>query len=357
MDKVVSLLPICSICTVHLFTPKSTIQQLHCKHIFCPSCLSDLRTSSGYQCPFDASISSVKANPELLQTALEAVESFHHLSDPRCQPYLESVYIYLMQTVNTEKVPCRVYYARKGCANRELCPYDHTPGLSTRGVCPRGMTCGRRPMCVFDHQLDYIHRPLNLQYRTVPEWYSGLKHRLAYVQLKEDCKEYGEVKRLFAESMNSHIVKIERVENAEAYVKFAYKYESVSAIKGAPLETKLLFHGTSKTSPYLISADPSGVDSRMSKAGCWGKGSYFAKSARYSHSFRHVLGENYSSILLCEVLIGDYIELPPDGRLTRPPSKPDGSGEYHSVKGRQGSSEIWVTYEPGMSYTRYIITF
>lgn len=262
-----------------------------------------------------------------------------------------------MQSINTEKVPCRVFYKTKDCPNRQICPYDHTPGLSKRGICPRGKNCPRGPRCVFAHQAEYIHRPLDLRYHQVASWYSSLKHRLTFVELPDNCEEYHSVRSKFMESANLPIVKIERVQNADAYMKFAYKHESLSALKGACLPTMLLFHGTSKADPYTICADPNVVDSRMSGGGLWGRGSYFAKNARYSIVYRHNLGELHSAMLLCEVIVGDYIELASDMKISRPPLKPDNSGEYHSVKGRTANEDIWITYEPGMSYTRYILTF
>ena len=357
MEKVATLLPICSVCTVHLFAPNSPLRQLSCKHVFCQDCLPDLASAGLYTCPFDGTLSEAYSNAELTRIAVEATVAFQHLTDPRCLPFLEACYAYLMQSVNTEKVPCRVFYQTKDCPNRLACPYDHSPGLSTRGICPKGLECTRRPRCVFDHQPPYVHRPLALQYHQVSPWYNDMKHRLAFIELQADSQEYRSVQTRFAQSVSSPVIRIERVMNAEAYMKFAYKHESLSALKGALLLNMLLFHGTSKANPYSICGDPNGVDSRMSKERMWGRGSYFAKNAIYSQCYRHELGEHFSAILLCEVIVGDYIELPNDSSLSRPPLKPDNSGEYHSIKGRTANEDIWITYEPGMSYTRYIITF
>lgn len=51
----------------------------------------------------------------------------------------------------------------------------------------------------------------------------------------------------------------------------------------------------------------------------WGKAVYFAKNASYSDAYAYQDGRGYRQIIVGEVLVGNYIALPQDNELTKPP--------------------------------------
>jgi hypothetical protein len=60
------------------------------------------------------------------------------------------------------------------------------------------------------------------------------------------------------------------------------------------------------------------------------------------------------------VIVGDTADMPhtqATEALVRPPLKQGTNSLFHSVKGSEGGSDIYITYEPNMSYPDYLITF
>ena len=149
---------------------------------------------------------------------------------------------------------------------------------------------------------------------------------------------------------------IARVKNWRQYQLFAAKHESYSSVEGRMLEVRMLFHGTSAEAPKTIIESDTGLDPRLG-GGMWGKGSYFAKNSSYSVSYAHRLSNGLYQLFCCIVLVGDYVELPSNNALTRPPTKPGSASLYNSVKGFTGGSEVFITYEPNMSYPSFLITY
>lgn len=126
---------------------------------------------------------------------------------------------------------------------------------------------------------------------------------------------------------------------------------------------RLLFHGTRSTPVECICQSEDGLDMRFSAKGMWGQGNYFAVDASYSNHFAYKLPGGDRLIFLCLVQTGRAAEVPPDGRLRRPPVRiPPGPGQpvevlYDSVTGVTRNSIIYVTYANDKAYPLYLIRY
>lgn len=188
------------------------------------------------------------------------------------------------------------------------------------------------------------------------EWYLAQTHEeFLAIPLDSTSPEYQEVQKSFTTTQKSPIIRIEKIQNRRMYTNFAYKHEAFSRVEGHSLETMMLFHGTSGTDPMLIARSDEGLDPRIGH-GMWGTGSYYAQKAAYSHSYMYKTEDGLAQIFLCEVMVGKFIELSAQD-LKKPPKRRDKGGNYHSVKGKTGGSYIWITYEAGMSYPSFLITY
>lgn len=75
---------------------------------------------------------------------------------------------------------------------------------------------------------------------------------------------------------------------------------------------------------------------------CVGRGLYFAENASYSDNGYVFQSNNVKQLLLCDVIVGDYIDLPPNSSIARPPRKDNGEGWYDSVTGTTGGSRVFI---------------
>ena len=121
--------------------------------------------------------------------------------------------------------------------------------------------------------------------------------------------------------------------------------------------------------------------SRYSAQGMWGRASYFAYNASYSHKYgfrlpdaqmqmfvaRVVVGKNHRITItkkekregdegreeqyMKEIIFDNKGDTPSDGSIIKPP---DG---YDSVSGETGSSLVYMVYENGRAYPEYLVTY
>ena len=124
------------------------------------------------------------------------------------------------------------------------------------------------------------------------------------------------------------------------------------------MNEKLLFHGTRSANPEEIYKDVDvAFDSRFSRAGMWGKATYFAMNASYSKGYAYNLGNGTLCMFLAKVVLGEIIQLPSNGNLIRPPNKPNSKELYDSVQGNTGGSDVFMVYDQMRAYPLYLITF
>ena len=196
----------------------------------------------------------------------------------------------------------------------------------------------------------------DFQYHQPPAWLHKNKKDLKVIDLQPGDKEYQTVEALFLETAHYQVIRIQEIQNRRLYTNFAYKHEGYSRIESRPVLIKRLFHGTRSNNPKEVYESDEGLDSRLGK-GAWGFGSYFAAQSQYSTAYAHPNEQGDLMMFLCEVIVGDFVHLGPNSSLRKPPLKPNTKSAYHSVQGFGGGSEIWITYEPAMSYPRFLITY
>jgi len=188
--------------------------------------------------------------------------------------------------------------------------------------------------------------------------------------LPENSPEYHCVQTLFNMSATRKIVKIEKVINHRIRQQFELELEQVKfKNKNNQLVkhmTRLLFHGTKNTEPTLIYNGEKGFMMQFAAEGYWGRGTYFAEKACYSHHYASVPKNdpNIRQMFLAEVIVGDSKFMKPDRSLVVPPEKPKkeaSSGlaaeRYDSVSGITGGSRVWIVYDNNKAYPTYLITY
>ena len=121
---------------------------------------------------------------------------------------------------------------------------------------------------------------------------------------------------------------------------------------------KRLFHGTSPSSVEAICKN--NFDWRLNgkNATAYGKGSYFAVKASYSHSYTTEDGKKSRFMFLAKVLAGSYIK--GESSYRRPPPKQPSnpiSDLYDSCVNRQSNPTIFVIFDKNQIYPEYIIQY
>ena len=128
---------------------------------------------------------------------------------------------------------------------------------------------------------------------------------------------------------------------------------------GREPEERQLFHGTKPDTVEAICQQ--GFDWRMcGKHGTsYGKGSYFACKANYSHCYTASTGmsRGHKQMFLARVVVGSYTR--GNSSLTRPPPKDPFNPHalYDSCCNDTHNPALFVVFENGQSYPEFLITY
>ncbi|XP_019850289.1 PREDICTED: uncharacterized protein LOC109581015 isoform X2 [Amphimedon queenslandica] len=189
-----------------------------------------------------------------------------------------------------------------------------------------------------------------------PEW----EPQTDNIELKSvpvSSPEGAKVVSAFKKTMNANISKIERIQNKFLYSKYDLCKKRMHEKNNGQVNEKWLFHGSRSVAPETIHKSEHGFDFRHAGQGMWGRGAYFAVNASYSgdsYAFRSSQGQQ---IFLAFVLTGDSKAMESDTSLIIPPRKEDGRGNYDSVNGLTGGSQVYIVYDHDKCYPAYLITF
>ncbi|XP_019850291.1 PREDICTED: uncharacterized protein LOC105312195 [Amphimedon queenslandica] len=189
-----------------------------------------------------------------------------------------------------------------------------------------------------------------------PEWEPQTEN----IELKSvpvSSSEGAKVVSAFKKTMNSNISKIERIQNKFLYTKYDLCKKRMHEKNNGRVNEKWLFHGSRSVPPETIYKSEHGFDFRHGAQGMWGRGAYFAVNAKYSGGSYAFNSPEGRQIFLAFVLTGDSIAMQSNRLLVTPPRKEDGSGDYDSVNGVTGSSQIYIVYDHDKCYPAYLITF
>uniref|UniRef100_A0A8C3TIR9 Poly [ADP-ribose] polymerase 12 n=1 Tax=Catharus ustulatus TaxID=91951 RepID=A0A8C3TIR9_CATUS len=177
------------------------------------------------------------------------------------------------------------------------------------------------------------------------------------VVISNATPEYNEIKQLFHRTMKNYsILKIQRIQNPSLWKVFQWQKEKMKRENGGKeVQEKLLFHGTDNTSMKTICAQ--NFDWRIcgSNGTNYGKGSYFARDACYSHAYCQATLQGHL-MFVARVLVGDYVKGNAD--YVRPPKKSaDKLWFYDSCVDDELNPSVFVIFEKHQIYPEYIVEY
>nr|XP_029506216.1 protein mono-ADP-ribosyltransferase PARP12-like [Oncorhynchus nerka] len=196
-------------------------------------------------------------------------------------------------------------------------------------------------------------------FRAVPgSWDKSAIPDIGYktVTLLSSDRDYQKVQGLFNNTMRGfQITSIERVQNRDLWEVFQWKRDLMKKNNGGQNSKELhLFHGTDPKHVEAICRD--NFDWRLcgTNGTVYGEGSYFARDAKYSHSYTSHSGVR--SMFACQVLVGDYTR--GNSGLRRPPPKGEGSSTlYDSCVDNVLNPSIYVVFERHQVYPEFLIKY
>ncbi|XP_055762053.1 protein mono-ADP-ribosyltransferase PARP12-like isoform X2 [Salvelinus fontinalis] len=196
-------------------------------------------------------------------------------------------------------------------------------------------------------------------FRAVPgSWDKSAIPDIGYktVTLLSSDRDYQNVQELFNNTMRGfQITSIERVQNRDLWEVFQWKRDLMKKNNGGKNSKELhLFHGTDPKHVDAICRD--NFDWRLcgTNGTVYGEGSYFARDAKYSHSYTSHSGVR--SMFACRVLVGDYTR--GNSALRRPPPKGEGSPTlYDSCVDNVLNPSIYVVFEKHQVYPEFLIKY
>ncbi|XP_046381072.2 protein mono-ADP-ribosyltransferase PARP12-like [Haliotis rufescens] len=181
----------------------------------------------------------------------------------------------------------------------------------------------------------------------------------------KSTEEYKKVEDLFFKTLpRTKVIKsISRIENGALWVNYSVKMAQMNTKAGKPVKELSLFHGT-----LLQLVDPichQGFDFRFSGARVGtkhGRGSYFARDAKYSHAYSKLTdspnpAELEKKMFVAKVLVGESTTGNPT--YVRPPAKSSQNGYelYDSCVDNTSDPSIYVIFTLEQSYPEYLISY
>ncbi|XP_070976970.1 protein mono-ADP-ribosyltransferase PARP12-like [Oncorhynchus clarkii lewisi] len=222
----------------------------------------------------------------------------------------------------------------------------------------------RRPVFVSSADAQTIktskRAPINhSNFRALPgHWDKAQTPETGYKRVDLPCLsvEFKEIQGFFQKTMRGFSIRqIERIQNKALWEVFQWQRDLMKKNnRGRNVTEKQLFHGTD--SKYLHAICLNNFDWRICglNGTAYGKGSYFARDAKYSNSYTGQ--SNMRSMFVCRVLVGDYTE--GHSRYLRPPSKDGGDTIfYDSCVDDVSNPSIFVVFEKHQVYPEYLIHY
>ncbi|XP_066490232.1 protein mono-ADP-ribosyltransferase PARP12-like [Tiliqua scincoides] len=189
-------------------------------------------------------------------------------------------------------------------------------------------------------------------------WDQSALPELGYelITLPISSNEYRKVQVNFQRTMpKATIVKIKRIQNLSLWQVYQWQKDQMKKANGGKdVDERLLFHGTNKM--HVDAICQQNFDWRICgvHGTAYGKGSYFAKDASYSHNYTK--SDSSSRIVfLARVLVGEFT----NGLSTyaRPPTKENQATFYDSCVNNVQNPSIFVIFEKHQIYPEYIIEY
>uniref|UniRef100_A0ABM5GH75 Protein mono-ADP-ribosyltransferase PARP12-like isoform X1 n=1 Tax=Pogona vitticeps TaxID=103695 RepID=A0ABM5GH75_9SAUR len=176
------------------------------------------------------------------------------------------------------------------------------------------------------------------------------------VELNKLSPEYTNIEYLFQKTMSNYIIlRIRRIQNPSLWQVYQWQKEQMKKKRGGrSADEKLLFHGTTSNLETICNDN---FDWRIcgTNGTVFGKGSYFARDAQYSHNYCQRDAKE-KIMFVARVLVGDFTV----GRATytRPPPKSyDRLSCYDSCVDNIADPSIFVIFEKHQIYPAYMIHY
>mmetsp|Transcript_18062 Transcript_18062/g.25797 ORF Transcript_18062/g.25797 Transcript_18062/m.25797 type:complete len:344 (+) Transcript_18062:43-1074(+) len=194
----------------------------------------------------------------------------------------------------------------------------------------------------------------------IDETFDSFAGHFVAVGLSPSSTEWKAIDNQMSETMPSHrITEIARIQNTFLWEYFTFQKERMTKLSGGKEPNSVsVWHGTRGTHPLTICRDKyDGFKMQHSRQGMWGRGIYFAEDAGYSNRYAHMNNDGSRSMILAELLSGEESELCPNPSLIDTPMKPGGEMKYDTVTGTTKGSKVYVVYENGRAYPKYLVTY
>ncbi|KAM4711720.1 protein mono-ADP-ribosyltransferase PARP12-like [Anableps anableps] len=168
--------------------------------------------------------------------------------------------------------------------------------------------------------------------------------------------EFQKLEALFRSTLRGFdIIKIERIQNKALWEVFQWQKNQMKNNNGGrEVEEKQLFHGTD--SKHIDAICLNNFDWRICGVNgtAYGKGSYFARDAKYSHSYTG--DSDVKTMFVTRVLVGSYTN--GNSSYVRPPSKDGGDiNFYDSCVNDVTNPSIFVIFEKHQIYPEYLLQY
>ncbi|NWS30624.1 PAR12 polymerase, partial [Polioptila caerulea] len=217
----------------------------------------------------------------------------------------------------------------------------------------------RRPKFVSSEDVQKIKTGSQRDSPIPSHWDASALPDLGYkaVVISSATSEYSEIKQLFRQTMKNYsILKIQRIQNLSLWKVFQWQKEKMKRENGGKeVQEKLLFHGTDVTSMKTICTHNFDWRTCGSNGSSYGKGSYFARDARYSHAYCQATPQG-RSMFLARVLVGDFVK--GNAAYVRPPERCAGRlWLYDSCVDDELNPSVFVVFEKHQIYPEYIIEY
>ncbi|XP_074725573.1 protein mono-ADP-ribosyltransferase PARP12-like [Strix uralensis] len=192
-----------------------------------------------------------------------------------------------------------------------------------------------------------------------PQWDKSALPDIGFklVQISYTSQEYKKIKNLFEKTMKDYFIhRLQRIQNPTLWQVFEWQKEQMKKLnKSKCVDERLLFHGTSPS--HISEICEQNFDWRVcgTHGTLYGKGSYFARDASYSHDYCSPLSGRYS-MFVAHVLVGNFVQGNP--KYVRPPPRTNDSNRlYDSCVDDPTDPSIFVIFEKHQIYPAYIVEY
>ncbi|XP_030071155.1 zinc finger CCCH-type antiviral protein 1 isoform X2 [Microcaecilia unicolor] len=190
-----------------------------------------------------------------------------------------------------------------------------------------------------------------------PNWDRAALPVVGYkmLEISSASLEYKGIQRLFENTMSGYCIQnMKRIQNPSLWEVFQWQKEQMKKLNGGKeVCEKMLFHGTNESNADTICYH--NFDWRICgvHGTLYGKGSYFARDASYSHNYC-TSKTSKKSMFVARVLVGDFTSGNPN--FLRPPTKFSNSF-YDSCVDKVSDPSIFVVFEKHQIYPEYVLEY